>query len=1515
MGCPRSGRRPYEKYVSAREPRLAHATPATERKGWLRTTRASPTRGTGSPSLAWPPPSFPPPRLRPPPPPPRAPPPRHGPEPVRRLRRRREDPPPPAVSRRRDALRPPPAAAAAHRLAAAAAAASSGPSGEGGGGGGTGWVSRLVDPASRLLAGGAARLFSSVFRKRLGPAPAQEPQSSSPSGRNTEPKQDLPESTYVNSTPVTEDGLGKGKNPAGTSDDKALSEVEHLLMRKTFTNSFKAVHDDFFRCRVEFARLTDLLRERTIESDLPASMVSHEGKSEGGTRVNEPGGSKLVRMAADYSPTVKVHSQGVAPEELAKQYMSSTYKREPQSSSLRSRLFLENKREESSIAYDRRSGQPVVQAPIEFGNENPGLPVNGYATPGLRGRSAIYRMSRSPYFKGPSSSNDVNMSLLSQRPQSLHAGGRQVLKRRGADLDNEHGSIGPIRRIRQKSNMMPSFRDARANSRESLLASRTSDSDFADDNSPIQESPSSKRLLLGTGQSVRLHELHKNGRDVSDTVPPIPPQSNKMAEKIFEQLNIIAPSPKEKQSGKQSAGNNSSPSMSKEPVLQDNGPSSIGDPSSSLKFHDLDGASGPIDQELNGSKKGKLKLINDGSSKVASPDKRSIFGNSVSAATSQKPGFKMAVLEDLELDDDMEAPIPPKDSASKIEVVATEQKFDSNRKEQQVEQNMLGQKVGPSLLKENAVGSPVSDKPIASVSKNVSSGLLSSNDPGKTDSACAAAENNTGFTFSHVSSCTRPESTTSAQPVASVKDVKQSGASTNTFGLKHSSTSDPETSTDANVLNKVGFSQSVNKPTLDNASSEKGGKRERAEDVSQSSDKVLPSAASATLNAPFHFASATSTSPGLSNGFSYSSSQKLTPTDKPSLSSAPSTSIFALPSTSAAMSSSTPPAAFSFGSSASAGSSMAASVKSETAEAKPATTLTFGIGGTTAEAKSTAPDSTRKPASTFLASPISSNVATFSTSPTSSASIFSSVSTFSSSPAAASSVVAVSTTTTAPSSTSSTAPGVQSSSTVPSTFSSSGGIFGFSSTAQSTALSTSVAPSTSQPPAASALFGSKLQSEGTISQPSQSSVAQFGSPFTSTSVSGASSSGSGTVSFGVGASAGSGTTPFGVGTSSSAPGTVAFGTASSSSGPGIFSFGAGASSSGSGTVSFGLGAGAASSGPGTVSFGAGAASSGPGSVSFGAGAASSGPGTVSFGVGAASSGPGTVSFGVGAASSGSGTVSFGTGAASSGPGTVSFGAGASSSGPATVSFGATTSASGSVFGNSPFGGGATFANPFSSSSGTGFTFSSPSSSAVSSTVASTSVFSSSSGASSTSSFSNPFGSSSSSPSTFTFGQSASSGGSFAFGAQSAPAFSSQPPVFSFTSASTSMNSSTAQPAFGAANTNTGFGMGSSGNDQMNDDSMADDTNQAAPTPAPMFGSSPFGQQAATPVFGASPVQAGGVFQFGGQQQQGSVPQNPAFPPAGSLEFQSGGFSLGSGGAGGDKSNRRVIKVKRGPKKR
>lgn len=162
------------------------------------------------------------------------------------------------------------------------------------------------------------------------------------------------------------------------------------------------------------------------------------------------------------------------------------------------------------------------------------------------------------------------------------------------------------------------------------------------------------------------------------------------------------------------------------------------------------------------------------------------------------------VLKDLpELDDDLEVPIPSKSPSRKIEIETTGQKSESVRKEQKVEQNILEQKVESNLLK-NIVGSPVSEQPVASLSKTVSSsgGLLSSNDAGKAVPN-VSVDTNTGFALSKAPPGTRPASV-SAMPLAPVSDDKQTGTSNSVFGLKQSNTSDLEA---LNVKNKSTLGQ------------------------------------------------------------------------------------------------------------------------------------------------------------------------------------------------------------------------------------------------------------------------------------------------------------------------------------------------------------------------------------------------------------------------------------------------------------------------------------------------------------------------------------------------------------------------------------------------------------------------------------------------------------------------------------------------------------------------------------
>lgn len=224
--------------------------------------------------------------------------------------------------------------------------------------------------------------------------------------------------------------------------------------------------------------------------------------------------------------------------------------------------------------------------------------------------------------------------------------------------------------------------------------------------------------------------------------------------------------------------------------------------------------------------------------------------------------------------------------------------------------------------------------------------------------------------------------------------------------------------------------------------------------------------------------------------------------------------------------------------------------------------------------------------------------------------------------------------------------------------------------------------------------------------------------------------------------------------------------------------------------------------------------------------------------------------------------------------------------------------------SSHFGEATTSSKPFSSSSMFSFSggagFSSLSASSSFASASSSSVFGSTFQPSTMPAFdtvgSSPF-------SGLAFGAPTSGSSPFVFG-------SSSPPVFSFGSAGANSSSiSSAHTAFGSRNSAVGFNPGTPGIDQMNvKDTMAEDPNQSAVGTIPPFGQP--GTSSSLPVFGAPATQsASSVFQFGGQQNSSLPPGPSPFQAAGSHEFPQGGsFSLGTGG--GDKSGRRIVRVKR-----
>ncbi|KAL8533319.1 hypothetical protein ACS0TY_009637 [Phlomoides rotata] len=290
------------------------------------------------------------------------------------------------------------------------------------------WLTKVVlDPASRLISYGAHRLFASVFRKRLPPPPPpprpQPPQKSESNhvSSNGEPEA-VPNSRYGAQEPAR----GECSQPIiSCSSRNGISELEQLLQQKTFTRS-------------EVEHLTELLHSRAGEVSSKddekrnEENVLHFGRSQqfesSLLEANRNGRDRSHGVVSTPISNSKVLGNSIAsPTEVAKVYMGSIpSKLSPSMLGKYSQVTREDKRLLGNMWVDSKPSSMSLTTKTAV---SPGSPANGFITAQRsRGRSAIYNMARSPHFK--------------------------TLKRRSYVLDDDIGSVGPIRRIRQKSNLL-----------------------------------------------------------------------------------------------------------------------------------------------------------------------------------------------------------------------------------------------------------------------------------------------------------------------------------------------------------------------------------------------------------------------------------------------------------------------------------------------------------------------------------------------------------------------------------------------------------------------------------------------------------------------------------------------------------------------------------------------------------------------------------------------------------------------------------------------------------------------------------------------------------------------------------------------------------------------------------------------------------------------------------------------------------------------------------------------------
>ncbi|XAR64917.1 hypothetical protein NMG60_11008812 [Bertholletia excelsa] len=419
-----------------------------------------------------------------------------------------------------------------------------------------GWLSKLVDPASKLISASAHFFFPSFFHKRLPPPPALPPPPPPPAAEANREPRDRVLKAVTNNPPIVQGPvISDGCEPTNSFDSGGLSELEQMLNQKSFTRS-------------ETEQLMELLHSRIVDipnvaEDKGAKANYSESPSAFGRQdgfANNPRQESRIMSHMEeqqnhesiLSPvgTSRVFEEDVAaPAELAKAYMG---RRPPKVSPSILGLHSQALKEDANVHTDASfTSKYPVESLVQKQTVCVGVPENGFVTPRSRGRSAIYNMARTPYHghHPTAAQKDINSPYdahgrsiaSSQSKYSLENGAydskKSVLKRRSSILDDD---IGPVRRLRQKTNL-----STLRNLSVPVSGIGTGvDATLAGDKHHV----SSVHKLHSLDECK--HRISRTvGEDEDKSMPstshtPVPSKSMEMATKILLQLEKLAPKDK-----------------------------------------------------------------------------------------------------------------------------------------------------------------------------------------------------------------------------------------------------------------------------------------------------------------------------------------------------------------------------------------------------------------------------------------------------------------------------------------------------------------------------------------------------------------------------------------------------------------------------------------------------------------------------------------------------------------------------------------------------------------------------------------------------------------------------------------------------------------------------------------------------------------------------------------------------------------------------------------------------------
>ncbi|XP_061992181.1 nuclear pore complex protein NUP1 isoform X1 [Rosa rugosa] len=426
------------------------------------------------------------------------------------------------------------------------------------------WLSSVVDPAYRLISGGATRLFTSFFSPantvNALPAPNHDEQEAEIEQNATGDEHNDDSNNWVTRTETAGPSRpGNSSNDSSgfqghtlddnsnLSDVSGLSQIEQLLKGKKFS-------------RDEVNRLMDIIQSKAVEHPI----VGHEKEKKGITTGGEAKGpvnahavpkassgeiqedmSKTIwGTSTSLSQSARREEVGASPIEIAKAYMGS------RTSDIDDRAAMHS----NDIA-----STPFIPAPSPKPSTCwPGSMVQNqrdYSTPqSERGRFGLHNFPRTPYSRTIFSKSKSKFTPLqggddkSQRTSSTPfkhlqtpVYGQTFGKPRDDALDGGYGSsVGPIRRTRHKVATQTPPRGSPYVHSSSIGTPQ------------VENSHILKEFLPAGRKNFELGGLSGNSpfqsidRKPSSSQVGVHPQSSQIARTILEHINRNSPTPKDK---------------------------------------------------------------------------------------------------------------------------------------------------------------------------------------------------------------------------------------------------------------------------------------------------------------------------------------------------------------------------------------------------------------------------------------------------------------------------------------------------------------------------------------------------------------------------------------------------------------------------------------------------------------------------------------------------------------------------------------------------------------------------------------------------------------------------------------------------------------------------------------------------------------------------------------------------------------------------------------------------------